>query len=129
MMDMKLVLGVACMLAATASGACSAEAKEADARKPNVVLIIGDDQGFGDYGFMGHPVIKTPNLDRLAGESLLFTRGYVTTALCCPSLSTMLTGMYPHQHGYTGNDPAKGGDRDKWVERFRKLRNQSHGIS
>ena len=89
-------------------------------RRPNVVLIIGDDQGFGDYGFMGHPVIKTPNLDRLAGESVVFTRGYVTTALCCPSLSTMLTGLYPHQHGYTGNDPAGGGDRNRWVERFRQ---------
>jgi uncharacterized sulfatase len=95
--------------------------KAGDGRGPNVVLIISDDQGFGDYGFMGHPLIKTPNLDKLAGESALFTRGYVTTALCCPSLSTMLTGMYPHQHGYTGNDPAKGGNRNTWIERFRKL--------
>jgi arylsulfatase A-like enzyme len=90
-------------------------------RNPNIVLIIGDDQGFGDYGFMGHPVIKTPNLDALARDSVVFTRGYVTTALCCPSLATMLTGMYPHQHGYTGNDPEKGGDRSKWIQHFQKL--------
>ncbi len=44
---------------------------------PNVVLILSDDQGFTDYGFMGHPVVKTPNLDRLAAQSLLYTRGYV----------------------------------------------------
>lgn len=87
--------------------------------KPNIVLIIGDDQGFGDYGFMGHPVIKTPNLDKLSGESVLFTRGYVTTALCCPSLSTMLTGRYPHQHGYTGNDPIAGARRETWLTHFR----------
>lgn len=98
-----------------------ARAEAGSGRKPNVVLIIGDDMGFGDYGFMGNPVIKTPHLDRLAGESMVFTRGYVTTALCCPSLSTILTGLYPHQHGYSGNDPAGGGDRKRWVDRFRQL--------
>ncbi|MEM7232810.1 MAG: sulfatase [Planctomycetota bacterium] len=72
----------------------------------NVVLIISDDQAWTDYGFMGHEVIKTPHLDRLASQSLLFTRGYVTTSLCRPSLATLATGLYPHQHGITGNDPA-----------------------
>ena len=65
---------------------------------PNVVLIISDDQGYTDYGFMGHNIVQTPRLDKLASESVVFTRGYVTTALCAPSLSTMLTGLYPHQH-------------------------------
>ena len=53
---------------------------------PNIVLIISDDQGWMDYGFMGHPVIHTPHLDRLARESIVFRRGYVPTALCRPSL-------------------------------------------
>ena len=75
-------------------------------RPPNVVLIISDDQSWTDYGFMGHEVIKTPHLDRLARESLTFTRGYVPTALCRPSLATMITGLYPHQHKISGNDPA-----------------------
>jgi hypothetical protein len=44
--------------------------------KPNVILIISDDHGFNDYGFMGHPTVKTPHLDRMAAESLLYTRGY-----------------------------------------------------
>jgi len=92
-----------------------------EATRPNIVLIISDDQGYGDYGFMQHPVIKTPTIDRLADQSLLFTRGYVTTALCCPSLATMLTGLYPHQHGYSGNDPQRGIAREQWVEHFRKL--------
>ena len=52
--------------------------------QPNVVVIISDDQGFHDFGFMKHPVVQTPNLDKLASESLLFRRGYVTTALCSP---------------------------------------------
>ncbi len=73
---------------------------------PNVILIISDDQAWTDYGFIGHPVIQTPRLDRLARESLTFPRGYVPTSLCRPSLMTMVTGLYPSQHGVTGNDPA-----------------------
>src|SRR4051812_49314349 len=75
------------------------------ASPPNIVLIISDDQGWGDFSFMGHPHIKTPNLDRLASESLTFTHGYVPSSLCCPSLASIITGLYPHQHKITGNDP------------------------
>lgn len=74
------------------------------ADKPNIVLILSDDQAWGDYGFMGHPDIKTPHLDSLAKRSLLFPKGYVSSPLCRPSLATMATGLYPHQHGVTGND-------------------------
>jgi uncharacterized sulfatase len=73
--------------------------------RPNVVLIVSDDQAWSDYGFMGHPHLKTPNLDRLASESLTFRRGYVPSSLCCPSLATILTGRFPHQHKITSNDP------------------------
>ena len=72
---------------------------------PNIVLIISDDHGWPDYGFMGHPTIQTPNLDRLASESMLYTRGYVPAPVCRPSLATIATGLYPHQHKITGNDP------------------------
>ncbi len=54
---------------------------------------------------MGHKLVKTPNLDRMAGESLLYTRGYVTP-VCSPSLATLLTGKSPRDHGITGNDLA-----------------------
>ena len=80
-------------------------ARSAMAEHPNVVLIISDDQAWGDYGFMGHPHIQTPHLDRLASESLTFTRGYVPDSLCRPSLTTIVTGRYPHEHGIVGNDP------------------------
>ena len=72
---------------------------------PNIVMILSDDHGWRDYGFMGHPRVKTPNIDRLASESLLFTRGYVPASLCRPSLASLMTGLYPHQHLITGNDP------------------------
>ena len=75
------------------------------AARPNIVLILSDDQAWNDYSFMGHEVIETPHLDKLAAESATFTRGYVPTALCRPSLMTIITGLYASQHGVTGNDP------------------------
>ncbi len=77
----------------------------ANSAPPNVVLIIGDDQAWTDYGFMGHKTIQTPHLDKLAKQSLVFTRGYVPSSLCRASLATMITGLYPHQHLITSNDP------------------------
>ena len=85
---------------------CSSSETEQASKPPNVILIISDDQGWSDYSFMGHPAIRTPHIDQLAEESLTFTRGYVAAPLCCPSLATIITGLYPHQHGVTGNDPA-----------------------
>lgn len=78
----------------------------AQAIPPNIVMIISDDQSWTDYGFMGHDVIETPHLDQLAAESATFTRGYVPTALCRPSLVTLVNGLYTHQHKISGNDPA-----------------------
>src|SRR5262245_11401367 len=75
------------------------------AAPPNVLLIVGDDQGWTDYGFMGHEHIKTPHLDKLASEGLVFKRGYVPSSLCRASLASMITGLYPHQHKITSNDP------------------------
>jgi uncharacterized sulfatase len=75
------------------------------AKPPNIILIVGDDQGFTDFGFMGHATIRTPHLDRLAEQSARFRHGYVPSSLCRPSLATLLTGLYPHQHGIHFNDP------------------------
>ncbi len=65
---------------------------------------------------MGHPQIRTPHLDRLAAQSLVFPRGYVPTALCSPSLASIITGRYPHEHLITGNDPPPppGGKQGDW---------------
>lgn len=76
----------------------------ANGEKPNILLILSDDQSWTDYSYMGHKLIETPHLDKLAAESLTYTRGYVTTPLCRPSLASIYTGLYPHEHGITGND-------------------------
>ncbi len=95
--------------------------------QPNIVMLISDDQAWTDYGFMQHPAIKTPHLDRLAERSAVFRRGYVPTALCRPSLMTMISGMYPHQHGITGNDPAvspASDSKDNSARQYDQLREQ-----
>jgi uncharacterized sulfatase len=88
---------------------------------PNVVILLSDDQAWSDYGFMGHPRIKTPHLDKLAAQSVTFTRGYVPMSLCRPSLMSLITGLYPHQHLVTGNDPPKGTDRNLMLRHVRRL--------
>jgi arylsulfatase A-like enzyme len=93
------------------AGLFTAQARAADTRPPNVVMIVGDDQRWADFGFMGHDVIRTPNLDRLAAESALFGNGYVPTSLCRASLATLLTGLYAAQHKICCNDPPQGVDR------------------
>lgn len=83
----------------------------AKSKHPNIVLILSDDQAWTDYGFMQHPVIETPRLDRLASESLVFERGYVAAPLCRPSLASMVTGLFPQQHGVMANDVKGGKER------------------
>ena len=91
---------------ASGAGTAPATAPAGPAGRPNVVLIVSDDQGWTDFGFMGHPQIKTPNLDRLASQAALFPQAYVAAPLCRPSLASLLTGLYPHQHRICCNDPA-----------------------
>lgn len=75
------------------------------AAQPNIVMIVSDDHHWADYAFMGSKNVSTPHLDRLAAQGLTFTRGYVPASLCCPSLASMITGLFPHQHKVTSNDP------------------------
>lgn len=88
---------------------------------PNVIVILGDDQAWTDYGFMGHPEIKTPNLDRLASQSACFIEGYGPSSLCRASLASIITGLYPHQHKIVGNDPPKGTDRVEMLRHIRRV--------
>ena len=78
------------------------------APRPNVVLIVSDDQSYRDFGFMGNDRVHTPHLDRLASQSARYPNGYVSMSVCRPSLATLLTGLYPHQHGIHFNHPPPG---------------------
>ena len=65
---------------------------------PNIILIITDDQGYGDFGFTGNPHVSTPTLDNLAKESIEFTNFYVSP-VCAPTRSSLLTGRYSLRTG------------------------------
>jgi uncharacterized sulfatase len=64
---------------------------------PNIVLIVGDDHGWPYFGFMDDEIVRTPNLDALAKEGVLFPYGYTTASTCRPSLRSLLTGLHPLQ--------------------------------
>ena len=71
--------------------------------RPNIVVILTDDQRADSLGCTGAPWARTPNIDRLAREGVLFENAFVITSLCCPSRATLLTGQYTHVHGVSGN--------------------------
>lgn len=71
----------------------------ATAQKPNIILCMTDDQGWGDTGYNGHPVLKTPNLDKMASEGLRFERWYSGAPVCSPTRGSSLTGRHPNRYG------------------------------
>ncbi|MFM7244720.1 MAG: sulfatase [Planctomycetaceae bacterium] len=94
-----------CLLAwGLAAGATSAHA--ATGRPPNVVLILMDDMGWRDVGFMGNEFVETPHLDRLANRGLVFTQAYASAPNCAPTRACLMSGQVTPRHGiYTVVDP------------------------
>ena len=83
-------------LALLAAGCHSVSGSAPDDTRPNIVLVMTDDQGYGDYGFMGNPVLETPNLDALALESPHVERFYVSP-VCSPTRACLMTGRYNYR--------------------------------
>src|SRR5579883_599882 len=71
--------------------------------RPNILFITSDQHRFDAVGFMGHPDVQTPNLDRLAASGVVFDRCYVTNPVCMPSRATLMTGQFPDAHGVRRN--------------------------
>ncbi|MDB4798954.1 sulfatase [Verrucomicrobia bacterium] len=69
------------------------------AERPNMVFIIADDMNWNDCGVYGNPVVRTPNIDGLAKDGMLFRHAYLTANSCSPSRSSIITGRYPHNTG------------------------------
>ena len=71
--------------------------------RPNIIVVLLDDQRWDHMSCMGHPFLQTPNMDRLVQEGALFNNAFVTTSLCSPSRASFLTGLYAHAHGVKNN--------------------------
>ena len=103
-----LVAGAAACQSAV-SAASTAGRPGPDTSRPNIVVIVTDDQGYADVGFNGGTEIPTPNMDRIAAGGVRFDRGYASHSVCAPSRAGLMTGRYQSRFGYDrnpSNDPA-----------------------
>lgn len=105
------------IFAAAASAGLLAAPALAAPPKPNIIVILADDLGYGDTGAYGSPRVKTPNIDALARDGVRFTQGYVAHPVCAPSRAALLTGRYQTRFGYefnpVGRDKTGGVSRDE----------------
>ena len=91
---LKVIGAGACLVAAGRASYAAAAAK-----KPNIVLCMADDQGWGDMAYYGHKVLKTPNFDAMAAETLRFDRFYAAAPVCSPTRGSVMTGRHPNRFG------------------------------
>lgn len=75
----------------------------AESERPNILIVLTDDHRYDALGFLGHPFLETPNLDKLAAEGAYLKNAVVTTSLCSPSRASILTGLYAHNHRVVDN--------------------------
>src|SRR5205807_7015685 len=88
------------LLTLLAAATCASAAD----RRPNFVILLADDLGYGDVGFNGRTDWKTPHLDRLAEQGTVFKRWYTAAVVCCPSRAALMTGKYGIHNGVSGNN-------------------------
>jgi arylsulfatase A-like enzyme len=101
-MNCTLLLSVA-TVTALAAGAAGGEPEPAAApKRPNIIVVLADDIGYGDLGCYGATKVKTPNVDRLAAQGLRFTDGHSASATCTPTRYALITGEYPWRRKGTG---------------------------
>ncbi|MBO9446982.1 sulfatase-like hydrolase/transferase [Ruegeria sp. R14_0] len=89
------------------------------AQANNLILFVTDNHARDFLGTAKHPVVQTPNLDRLAERGMRFANAYATTTLCCPSRAAMATGQWPHQTGFWDNATMYDGTVPTWHHRLR----------
>ena len=71
--------------------------------RPNVIVVLADDMRANYTGFEGHPLVETPNIDMLATQGTFFSNAFATSAVCTPSRTSLLTGLYERRHGVNFN--------------------------
>ncbi len=88
---------------AAAVGPFILTSRTAEARRPNFLFLLTDDQSYRTLSLTGSPFMRTPSIDRIGREGVLFTNGFVAMSLCAPSRACFLTGKYPHKNGIINN--------------------------
>lgn len=83
---------------------CNTKSTEQKDNKPNVIVILIDDAGYADFGFMGSKDLETPNIDKLAKSGVIFTDAHVSATVCAPSRAGLITGKYQQRFGFEAND-------------------------
>ena len=103
-----------------AAGAAVGQTGGGQGRRPNIVFLSSDNQSFQDVGYAGHPFVRTPNLDRIASQGVIFSNAYCGSPVCAPSRASMMTGMYPSDGGSFCNATPWDGSRPTWGTRLRR---------
>lgn len=106
-MGFRLLTSLLLVVASTLSGSpATSDAADPAARKPNVLIFLGDDLGWGELGCQGNPEIPTPNIDAIAKAGVRFTQGYVSGPYCSPTRAGLMTGRYQTRFGHEFNSVA-----------------------
>jgi len=100
---LKVVFSLLFIASSSASATKLSDATNTSVKKPNLIIILTDDQGYADVGFNGSKDIRTPHIDSIAKEGTRFTNGYVTFSVCGPSRAGLLTGRYQDRFGFNFN--------------------------
>lgn len=114
---MKIKLYLINILLLTTFSIAAYEGEQVKTERPNVVVILADDMQAGVTGYEGHPIIKTPNIDKLASNGTVFTKGFATSAACTPSRTSLLTGLYERRHGINFNSNSSMTE-DAWSQTY-----------
>src|SRR5947209_15304140 len=92
------------LFALVAVGLLAGSAAAADARKPNIIVLLSDDVGWAEFGFQGCKDIPTPHIDSIARNGVRFTNGYVSGPYCSPTRAGLMTGRYQTRFGHEWNE-------------------------
>ena len=98
-MNRTFLAGIAILAAGLATAEAASKADGPGSKRPNIIFLLTDDQRDNTFGAMGHPFVKTPNVDRLLRQSVRFCNTYIAEPVCSPSRTSYLTGMHERVHG------------------------------
>ena len=102
-MTKHVIVALAIIATIVSSPGLKQPVQRTEQQRPNIIFILVDDLRWDELGITGHSFLKTPAIDRIGREGVMFRNAFVTTPLCSPSRAGFLTGQYPRTHGITDN--------------------------